>query len=526
MKRYATMFAVVAAMMGFYSCGQNYSLEDSAIVKVFMPQTVVNGGIVYNEYEVPVKNDPDTRRHIIDPESGELNVILGVKASGNEIGGFQVNVSEDSYYSQLMLSSVPHSILLPSDLISLPETVSVPSGDNEAVFYMSVDLERLKEEHSDWFNRKLLATVQISEPTAYELNESRSRTVVILDGRTFIPQVVNIAMPQATVLNGGVTDHYPVPLDDVTQNYSFDEKTGLLTIPLSVKRDGEEPFDAFSVDVSPDAAYAQTQLASIDKGVLLPEGTYSLSTNVATVRDGHTEAVFDLMVDVNTLVRDYPQYAAENLVMSVKISSPTLYELDENADKVTIIVNAKKFYPKPEPVNLVKGGKFDDSDAQYWTCVNSDGGGGKGKGVRPGQASVRDGVLKFTVTERCFHSFYQKVTIPAGAEGQYQMKVKYYNKGGTGAGGRVFCAFATSAPVEDATFDHSKQIAARAEGSINTPWNDDFMGGVSQKFNALTTDGLFNLTSAGDYYFILGVEMWSGTLEAYFDDVKLYKYEE
>lgn len=523
---YASALMTILGLSGLVSCDDTADFSDESVVaKVFMTQTSVNGGMVYNEYSVPLEGDPDARHHVIDAQTNTLRVILGVRQSGGSADAFSVSVSADRSYSESMLSAIPNAVLLPEGTYSLPSDVRVKEGDKEAVFYLDVDLDKLAEEYSDYFNRKLVVTVHVSEPTRFEMNKARSRTVVIIDGRTFIPQSIQISMPQASMLNGGVTNHYPVPFDAQTENYTFDPLTGRLTVPLGVSRNGEEPFDSFSVSVGADISHASGQLGSIEDGLLLPEDTYSLPSEVV-VREGQTGASFDLVVDVAKLVADYAGYARNKLVLTVRISEPTLYELEPGLSQTVVVVDAAKFYPKPEAPNLVQGGAFNPGDEVHWTAVNSDGGGGKGQGLKPQMASVRDGALTFTITGRCYHTFYQKVTLTEEELGQYKMSIRYKNAGSPDAGGRVYAAFATKPPVTDETYPHQNYIAARVEGTIRNAFDDEFLGTFSQKYNGLDHEGRFTVTTAGDYYLVLGVDMWSGSLNASFDDVKLQRMDE
>ena len=186
----------------------------------------------------------------------------------------------------------------------------------------------------------------------------------------------------------------------------------------------------------------------------------------------------------------------------------------------------------PADRNLVRGGSFNDADAALWICVNSDGGGGKGKGVRPEQASIRDGRLKFTITERCYHTFYQKVHISQA--GQYKFDVRYYNSGSLG--GRVYMAVSPSAPVTDVTFWDSRAsfaMWAKVEGATGSKENGNFFGwnsdntGMSPETSAGTSPsrqyGMFDL-SAGDYYIVIGAEIWTAPVpDAYFDEFSITK---
>ena len=187
----------------------------------------------------------------------------------------------------------------------------------------------------------------------------------------------------------------------------------------------------------------------------------------------------------------------------------------------------------PADRNLVRGGSFNDADAALWTCVNSDGGGGKGKGVRPEQASIRDGRLKFTITERCYHTFYQKVHISQA--GQYKFDVRYYNSVDMNGKGRFYMALSDSHPVTDVTFWDSRasfEMWAKVE-NVEFKDNVNFFGwksdntGMSPETSAGTSPsrqyGMFDL-SAGDYYIVLGAEIWTASVpDAYFDEFSITK---
>ena len=508
----------MAAVLG---CTESASVFDSAVIKVFMPQTRVEGGIVYNEYNVPETDDPDIRHHLV--EDGKLRVILGVRCSADNDEPFSVKVSADDAYTASALPSIESAIALPSSLYTLPSKVEVAAGRRAESFYLDVDLAGLINDYTELFSSKFVVTVRISDPTGYKLNEARSRTLVIIDGRTFIPQSIQVSLAQATMLNGGVTNHYPVPFDPSSENYTFNPETLVLDIPFSITRNGEKPFDAFSVDVTENLSAASAQLASIEDGVLLPAGTVSLPAT-ASVKNGQESGTFSMTVNICDLVDEHPEWSRSKLVTAVTISNPTLYELDAAAATAVVIIDARTFYPKPEAVNLVQGGAFESGDEAYWTAVNSDGGGGRGWGVRPAQASVREGKLLFTITERCFHTFYQQIDIAEA--GEYQMVLTYSNSGSADASGRVYAAFCTEAPVTDATFAHQNYPAARAENNIKSAYLGDFFASnVSQKFNGLTSEGKFTVDAPGTYYLVLGVDMWGGSLNAYFDDCKLYKSE-
>ena len=74
---------------------------------------------------------------------------------------------------------------LPVELCTIPEKISVPEGDNTGTCYFSVDLEELAKRTSELVEgnqyRLLVLGLEISNPTAYQLSETNTSVVVVLD---------------------------------------------------------------------------------------------------------------------------------------------------------------------------------------------------------------------------------------------------------------------------------------------------------------------------------------------------------
>ena len=125
-----------------------------------------------------------------------------------------------------------------------------------------------------------------------------------------------IYMPQAAILNGGLSNDYPVPLSNnpSTENYTIDSINNILKITLGVYRSGLQPLQAYSVTVAADIEAANTALTNMSRGVLLPADTYTLPSTVAVSKE-ERQAIFYLEVDLNKLINDYSLYAKNQLIL-------------------------------------------------------------------------------------------------------------------------------------------------------------------------------------------------------------------
>jgi len=152
-----------------------------------------------------------------------------------------------------------------------------------------------------------------------------------------------IYMPQAAMLDKGLSHDYPVPLK-VTKNYGIDSTTNLLHVYLGVYRSGLQPLQSYSVQIYVDAAATNDALSGIDEGVALPSDVYSLPDE-AVVPDNERETGFDLIVDLNKLTEKYISYATKKIVLVVGISNPSKYVLNEALCKTTVIIDGAFFLP-------------------------------------------------------------------------------------------------------------------------------------------------------------------------------------
>lgn len=203
-----------------------------------------------------------------------------------------------------------------------------------------------------------------------------------------------IYMPQAVILDGGITNNYPVPLNNnaVTKNYSIADD-GTLHVTLGVYRSGLQEMLSYNVKVTTDLNATEAAVASLSGRVELPDGYWKLPSTV-TVPADEREALFSLDVDIPRLGEDYPEYYNNKLVLAVNISEPSRYELNPDLCTAIVIIDGSVFMPAPETPpappgpELVVGGQFRDEDAVFWNYANI-----KNAGFDEGYMVIADGKL-------------------------------------------------------------------------------------------------------------------------------------
>jgi hypothetical protein len=144
--------AVLATVLG--GCQKEAGSLSYGTPVIYMPQSMQAGTSTSIVYNVPSGVDSNTYNFVIDTPNNKLNIVLGVLRSGKVADGafsVGVGVNPDTVSAAIAAGSLVGSpdptdtiVLLPSSAYSLPATVAVPSGSNQATFYLSVDLTQLK----------------------------------------------------------------------------------------------------------------------------------------------------------------------------------------------------------------------------------------------------------------------------------------------------------------------------------------------------------------------------------------------
>jgi len=319
-----------------------------------------------------------------------------------------------------------------------------------------------------------------------------------------------IYMPQATMLDGGITNNYPVPLNNnpATKNYDIDSTANLLHIYLGVYRSGLQPLSAYSVKIYVDDAATANAIAGMSNGVALPSDIYSLPTE-ADVPDNERQTDFVLTVDLNKLKTEYMAYASKKLALVVGISDPSAYELNENLSKTTVIIDGPSFLPAPK---IVQGGDFSDGSENYWTIMNLN-----NDGVfDPSNVVVKNGILTLTfgagpVTGNI--ACYQPIELTKDAN--YKLSCDFTCSGGA-VSGQFFICISTVEPQEGQYYDVTQGIFTNIDawasngltGAVSgtLPQVDTWNGGIDK------TTGVFTSTFSGTGYLIMNIACWDGNV--------------
>lgn len=263
-----------------------------------------------------------------------------------------------------------------------------------------------------------------------------------------------VYMPQAAMLNGGLSNTYPVPFSDhmPTANYVIDEKTNKLRIVLGVYRSGLQKLESFSVNVKVDTEATIAAASSTIRGVVLPQELYSLPQEV-NVNDGEREKVFYLDIDLEKLTTDYSIYSKNKLVLVVGIGEPSKYELNEKLSKTTIVIDGSTFIPAPP---VVMGGDFEAGSEQYWTSQYL-------YNLPQNPSGIIDGKLVFDYGKtpvRGDYVWYQEIELEKDVVYTYSCDVTFDGTNGSDAGFRFFTIVTENKPVDGVAFAYATETDA------------------------------------------------------------------
>lgn len=195
MKKMIRIAAIAAVTLMLGACEKQ---QDWGIKLVYMPQAAMYNGGLTNEYPVPMPNASTPNYRL--SEDNIMTIPLGVYRSGlGDLEAFSVKVSADAEATTQALTSVSRAVALPDDCYTLPETAEIADGERESIFYLTVDIRKIIDEHPEFNKNKMVLAVTISDPSKYELNENLNTTIVSIEGSEFLPVV-------PIVKNGGFDD--------------------------------------------------------------------------------------------------------------------------------------------------------------------------------------------------------------------------------------------------------------------------------------------------------------------------------
>jgi len=196
-----------------FSCGKDDSKEEWGFAKVYMPQAALTDGGITNNYPVPFNSSNGTQNYEIDSLNNLLHITLGVYRSGLQtLESFSVKVAIDEVATATAVANTDKSAELPQDCYTIPNEATVPDGGRQAIFMLTIDLNKLISEHGELGKKQLILVVGISDPTKYELNEALAKTTVIIDASHFMPTPPPQYGPE--LVDGGDFEGY-----DLTQKW-------------------------------------------------------------------------------------------------------------------------------------------------------------------------------------------------------------------------------------------------------------------------------------------------------------------
>ena len=197
LRNYLSALAIAVMAMAMVGCEPSDANKDYGFPLVYIPQATVTG--MDNSYPIPNGPFGQNTKYTCYYKDGKLNIALGVVRAGKlaDEKAFTVDlgVSDDETakkVAELEGKETPAAELSVS-LCTIPEKISVPAGDNTGTCYVSVDLQALAADQAPLkvedpilndkgiFYKQLVLGLEISNPTQYELAESNTSVIIILD---------------------------------------------------------------------------------------------------------------------------------------------------------------------------------------------------------------------------------------------------------------------------------------------------------------------------------------------------------
>ena len=144
--------------------------------------------------------------------------------------------------------------------------------------------------------------------------------------------VEKVYIPQS-MADGGITNVYNVPSGDGEYTYNFSIEDETVEVYLGVLRSGKQSGEAFTVDVVVNAETTAAQAAELGAEVMASD-LYTLPSQVK-VDAGMNGTTFHLSLNKAGLKAK----TGKKLVLCIALANPSAYELSENADEVTVLVD-------------------------------------------------------------------------------------------------------------------------------------------------------------------------------------------
>ena len=184
------LFLAMAAMAFIFAgCEPSDANKDYGFPKIYIPQATVTG--MDNSYPIPNGPLDQNKTYVCNFKDGKLNIALGAVRSGalaNEKAfsvTLKVSAEETARKIAEYESNETPVAELPVNLCTIPDKISVKDGENTGTCYVSVDLKSLSTQASSILEgetyKLLVLGLEIADPTEYELAETNTSVIIILD---------------------------------------------------------------------------------------------------------------------------------------------------------------------------------------------------------------------------------------------------------------------------------------------------------------------------------------------------------
>lgn len=326
-----------------------------------------------------------------------------------------------------------------------------------------------------------------------------------------------IYMPQAALLDGGNTIHYPVPFDKnaTLQNYIIDStETNTIKVIMGVYRSGLEELQGYSVSLLSNPAVLQQKLVEIENAFELPADMYSFPETVE-VPGGQRGANFYLTIDRKRLLEEYGHLWNKSMIVALSLDKPTRYQLNDKLSTVVLVINMSEFVPEPELVNILAGGEFNPGDEAHWTIVKQD------PMAHDTDISFAGGKLTFSTSPGSLqtnYAVYQAVEVVQGKRYQLRGNIETENV----SNGWLEFYLHPNEPEYGGDYSSGRFLEFSS-------WTEGCLGTISGKIEDLYCGGNASFTSSfsGSVFFVIKTGVWDGAIgKIEIDNLKILELED
>ncbi|MEA4916829.1 hypothetical protein [Proteiniphilum sp.] len=330
-----------------------------------------------------------------------------------------------------------------------------------------------------------------------------------------------IYLPQAALLDGGNTIHYPVPFDKnaALQNYIIDSTgTNTIKVIMGVYRSGLEELQGYSVSVLPNPAVLQQKLAEIEDSFELPADLYSFPATV-DVPDGKRGADFYVTIDRKRLLEEYGHLRNKSMIIALSIDKPTRYTLNDKLSTVVVVINMSEFVPEPVLPNILAGGEFNPGDEAYWTVVKQD------PMTHDTDISFAGGKLRFSTSPGSLqtnYAVYQAVEVVQGKK--YQLRGDIETENVTNGWFEFFLHPNEPEYGGDYSFGRFLEFTSWTEGCLGT-----ISGNIQDLYcgGSAAPGAIFTSNFSGTVFFVMKAGVWDGSIgKIEVDNLKILELED